>query len=165
MRNLRVLLGVLLLSSQALAEQPLTFWRYGGLRDRGELLVGLECAVARWRAAAGPAGLDVSMVGPHWVRWALPEELPDAMTPNTGRVNGPWYSTRVLINSTAEPEAVCSVLTHELMHILLRSNSHVGADGGMNWPVLHVHSSTSKILQSDIDAVCARQTCTCSNPE
>jgi hypothetical protein len=155
-----------LLSSQALAEQPLTFWRYGGLRDRGELLVGLECAVTRWRVAACPAGLDVSMAGPNWVRWALWEEIPEAMTPNTGRVTGNWYTgVRVLVNSSAEPEAVCGILTHELMHVLLRSNAHLGADGGMNWATLHVHSSTSKILATDIDAVCTKQVCSCSNPE
>lgn len=138
--------------------------RYGSNygRPAGELWAGLECALERWNAATGLA-LDVSLVGPHYVRWREPADVPGG---GVAWVGGSFSGTRTYVSSTLPAHHLCPVLVHELGHVLRKSYLHSPEDGSMSYPVVHVDSTpVSKITAGDLALVCAQQACTQQIPE
>ncbi len=138
---------------------PLTFWWYATAEEKQEpLRAELECALVRWRQATC-LDTDVSFDAHHWVRIVPLAGL-------AGQVNGSWDSTRVKLDDDLLQDAWCQVLVHEIGHVLRRTNAHPGPDGSMSYPTTHVYSPPiSRIMQADIDLVCAVQDCGCSVPE
>lgn len=147
---------------KAVGGQPLTMWIYGN-GDKGALVSAIECALARWRAATC-LPLDVALAGPHFIRWGDDADL-DGMA---GMIfyGSNWNDKRIKLNETIQPAKFCPVLVHEMSHLMRRNGNHPGADGSMAFPVTHVLSEpVSKITAEDLTLVCAKQPCTCFNPE
>jgi hypothetical protein len=163
MRWLALLLAALTVTAAADAQapQPLTFWRYG-MPDQWRLQQGLDCAIARWRAATC-LPIDVSYSAAHWVRFALPQDIPGDSTAVTSGAS--WNSMRIRVLSTLSEPALCPMLVHEMGHILRRNSGHSDEDGSMSYEVVHVASSTSLITTHDLELVCAKQPCGCMIPE
>lgn len=158
----KLALVAFLLAASAAADQPLTFWRYG-MPDQMRLQSALDCALARWRAATC-LQLDVSYYAAHWVRFALPQDMPAGATGVTSGAS--WNSMRIRLMSTLADESLCPMLTHEIGHVLRRNSGHSDEDGSMSYVVTHVVSSpTSRITAGDIDLVCSKQLCACAIPE
>lgn len=164
MRTYLTILVLVLASWPRLATAGVAWGRYGSNQGRpsGELWAGLECALKRWRAATG-LDLDVSLAGPHYVRWRAPEDVPGG---GSGWVEGPFTSTRTYVSSALAAHRVCPVLVHEIGHVLRRSYGHSPEDGSMSYPVVHVDSEpVSRITAGDLALVCAVQACTQQIPE
>lgn len=142
---------------------PLSFGRYAGGygRTRAELLDGMYCSAARWRAATC-LDVDLSIDPETWVRWLAHELMPNGAS---GRAEGPFNDARIKINASIAPHSVCPVMTHEMGHILRRNYGHPGPDYSMSFPVTHVGDPQSRITQEDIDGVCDTLSCGCQNPE
>lgn len=167
MKRLAVLipLAAFLLMGAATQPYPLGFWIYGssvsGDKTRGDLLVALECAVERWRAATC-LDINVDMTGPGFVRWRHADEL----APNVAQTLTPYSASRIQISDGKPLDFTCPVLIHEMGHVLRRSPSHPGPDGSMSFPMTRVTSSpVSRITADDLNAVCAVQPCGCFVPE
>jgi hypothetical protein len=157
----RLLLLVLLLcgftGSPGTNPNPLSFWWYG---DDPTVESPLECALARVRAATC-LPVDVSFDAAHWVRRRAAAD----MGGRAGWTTGSWTAADVKISDSLAASQRCPVLTHEIVHILRRSNAHPGPDGSMTFPVVHTHVPASRITAEDIAEICAVQTCGCANPE
>jgi hypothetical protein len=143
---------------------PLGFGRYAGSsagRTKGELWGHIECAVNRIvDATCLPIYIDSR--GPNYVRWNDNDEL----NGSTGRALTPWSASRIHVNESLEEERVCTILVHEIIHVLRRSTGHGGLDGAMSYPVVHfITPPVSKITAGDINSICAVQDCTCAVPE
>lgn len=138
---------------------PLTFWWYATAPEhQWGLRADLECALERWRQATC-LPLDVSFDAHHWARIMKLEGL-------SGQVVGTWDSARIRIDSDLAQPAWCQMLTHEIGHVLRRSNGHSAIDGSMSYGITHVFTEPiSHIVQDDIDRVCAIQDCGCAPPE
>lgn len=162
MKTLHIL-AALLISSPALADQPLTFWRYAG-GDQMALQRALDCAISRWRAATC-LPIDVSYDAAHWVRFA-PDDQMGTNVGQTTAIDG-WNSQRIKLRASiaVNPDQTCQMLVHEMSHVLRRSYYHSDEDGSMSYAVTHVFSSWSTITVGDLDAVCAKQPCGCFIPE
>jgi len=140
----------------------LSFGRYGGLRDAGELWYGLEKAAKRWETAAC-LGVDVAIYPETWVRWRVAADMPPGAT---GLASGPFDDARIHIADTMPAEALIPALVHEMGHILRRNYGHPCEDGSMSWPVVHVFTPPpSRITECDLARVCAVQDCGCQFPE
>lgn len=138
------------------ASEPLTWFRYGG--DVVELQAALDCALPRWQAATC-LPIDISYFPSHWVRMGIASEMAPGHVANSW---GPWATAKTRVLEGMGPDWTCQTLVHEMSHILRRSNSHIGADGGISYEVIHL---TSKITAADLDAVCAVKACGCYVPE
>lgn len=155
----KLLLAALMLTGAApVPPQPLTFWRYGDNLERHTVQDALDCALERWRQAAC-LPLDVSYDAVHRVRLADAEELGTL----AGHTGGTWDAARIRVLRGIPKDDQCEVLTHELSHLLRRSNTHPGLDGTIS----NVATSFGyrRITAKDIDYVCAKQDCACDNPE
>lgn len=145
---------------------PIAFRRNGGsgLHGRGALFEALECATSRLRVAVC-IDIDIT-INPysHMVRWENASEMPNG---SAGHLSGSssWLNQRILISDGLPPNAWCNVVTHEMVHVLRRSNAHPGPQYGMSYPVTYSATATSVILQEDINLICAKQTCGCQIPE
>jgi hypothetical protein len=132
----------------AAADQPLTFWMYGG-GDRDKLTRALNCALARIIAATCMP-VDVSYYAGHWLRWYPRGD----MGGRYGWVTGAsWDDTRIRIADDQDEAQDCDTLTHEIaQHVLRRRNDHL-------LPLYGLHAAV-------LNSVCAVQgKCTCFTPE
>jgi len=151
---------VALLSAPAIASAPqsLTFFRYAG--DAHELQDALDCAIARWRQATC-LPIDISYAAAHLVR-LKPADQMNGKAANTGGAS--WNAARITIADTfaQSPEWMCSLLMHEMRHVLARDNGHPGQLGSFSYPTT---GTGSKITTDDLESVCEKQTCGCQVPE
>ena len=138
---------VLTTALPAAADQPFTFWMYGG-GDRDKLTRALNCALLRIRTATCIAAVDVSYYAAHWVRY-----YPRAdMGGRYGWTTGTWDSARIRIADDQDEGQDCDVLVHEIgQHLLRRRNDHI-------LPIYALHDA----LLTD---VCSIQPCQCFVPE
>lgn len=162
MKRLAALILAVLLMGAATQPYPLGFWIYGSSvsndKTRGDLLVALECAVERWRAATC-LDVNVDLTGPNFVRWRHAEEMPEG---RVAQALSPWSAARIHMSDGKPVEHTCNYLVHELGHVLRRSGTHSGEDGSMSYYYTRTTSSpVSKITALDLSAVCAVQPCGC----
>jgi hypothetical protein len=143
------------------APGTLHWWRYAG--DPADLQAAMDCALNRWIAATG-LGIDISYVPNHWVR----HDTTANMNGKSGYAwtSDGWATSRIKLDVALDADHDCQVLVHELGHVLRKSGGHPGPDGSMCHPVTRVNSSPrSKILQADLDEVCAVRACSWQIPE
>lgn len=144
----------------------LTFGRYGGGRGEGgagELLWAMEVAVKRWRAATGLL-INLSVDGPHFIRWKPGEDMPSN---SSGFTTGSFETgVRIFINEQLAAHRVVPVLMHEMCHVFRKSYGHSDEDGSMAYPVTHVDSEPKTVITAgDIALVDAVLGCPISVPE
>ncbi len=139
---------------------PLTFWWYAG--DPTVLRPALECALNRIRTATC-LPLDVSLDAQHWIRQKTDAE----MGGRAGWTTGPWANTRIALKDSLQDYHWCPILTHEIVHVLRRSNAHPCPGRSMSSPdgVWSREPGASRINACDLEAICAAQDCGCYNPE
>lgn len=148
-----------------LVPNPISFRRYaGGGHGPGALYTAMECATTRILAATC---IDIDLTiypTSNMVRWEAAANMPNA---SSGYVWGDTWSTqRIKLSDGLTEPSFCTVLIHEMIHVLRRSYSHPGADGSMSHPVTRTFSTPiSRITAEDITLICAKQTCGCNNPE
>lgn len=131
---------------------PLTFWWYATGPDyQPRVRAALECALGRWRAAAG-LDLDVSFNAHHWVRFA-------PLDGASGTTGGSWSSARIKLDTDMSERLDCPVLVHEICHLLRQDNGHVG-EACMKPTYIDSH-----ITAEDLNAVCSKRACTAFVPE
>lgn len=138
----------------------ITFTAWYNLGDRGELLVAMQCATQRIRAATC-LDVDISVAGDqHLVRWASPEDMPN----RTGYISGAdWNRQALRLLVGMGPTEACQVLVHEMVHALRRNYGHPGAQFSMSYPSTSI--SRSRLTPDDLARICSMQTCGCVNPE
>lgn len=161
----RLLAFALTLASVAWAQtpqQPLTFWRYG-MPDQMALQQAMDCAIGRWRVATC-LPIDVSYSPAHWIRFALPQDLPANANANSSGAT--WNSIRIKLSTSLDEHELCPMLVHEMGHVLRRNMGHTDEDGSMGFAVTHINTEpVSKITAGDLVKVCTQQPCGCMVPE
>ncbi len=143
-------------SQPVVVPDALTFWWHAG--NPALLVPGLECAVRRIREATC-LPLDVSLDANHWLRHKTEAE----MGGRAGWTTGPWATASIAVKDTLQDYHQCPIITHEIVHVLRRSNGHPCPGRSMSSPdgVWSREPGGSRITACDLEQICAVQNCGC----
>ncbi len=126
--------------------------------DPTVLRPAIECALTRVRSATC-LPVDVSLDALHLVRTKTPEQIGN----RAGWTVGPWDMARISLRSDLQSYHWCPILTHEIIHVLRRSNAHPCPGRSMSAPdgVWSKEPGGSRIMTCDLEQICAVQGCAC----